>query len=180
MNADDFLEHYGVKGMKWGVRKDRPGGASRRVDRDASKDAKEFAAAKAFYGTGAGTRRKLIKQTVEGKSKRLPGYKEAFDHHLSNQDTSKHATKAVSKRKRVDRADKTKKTVGAIARSKTGEAGTQAAFTMLALGGAAYLNSPRGKAAMKGAASKVGNVANEARRKAGAKQVNKLLKDMGL
>lgn len=27
-NADDFLAHYGVKGMKWGVRKDRKARAS--------------------------------------------------------------------------------------------------------------------------------------------------------
>ena len=26
-NADDFLEHYGVKGQKWGVRRKRPSGS---------------------------------------------------------------------------------------------------------------------------------------------------------
>ena len=40
--VDEFLAHYGVKGMKWGVR------------RAARKDANEFAAAKMYYGKGAG------------------------------------------------------------------------------------------------------------------------------
>ena len=43
------LMHYGVKGMKWGVR------------RRARHDAKEFTQAKMYYGDGAGNRRKLIK-----------------------------------------------------------------------------------------------------------------------
>jgi hypothetical protein len=83
-----IIEHIGVKGMRWGVRKDRAPGVSREVDRHARKDAHEFARSKAFFGEGAGTRRKLIKQTVEGKTKNIPGYKQAFDHHLSRQDTS--------------------------------------------------------------------------------------------
>lgn len=47
------LMHYGVKGMKWGVR------------RRARRDAKEFTQAKMYYGEGAGNRRKLIKATVK-------------------------------------------------------------------------------------------------------------------
>lgn len=31
--AEDFLEHYGVKGMKWGVRRDRRLSRARRVAR---------------------------------------------------------------------------------------------------------------------------------------------------
>lgn len=71
------LYNYGVKGMRWGVR------------RRATKDAKEFARAKMFYGEGAGTRRKLIKATVEERSKD-PQYKKAFDEALSKQNMSKH------------------------------------------------------------------------------------------
>ena len=41
-----YLIHYGVKGMKWGVRHDNPSSASRRVRKQAKKDAKEFARAK--------------------------------------------------------------------------------------------------------------------------------------
>ena len=60
------LMHYGVKGMKWGVR------------RRARRDAKEFTQAKMYYGEGAGNRRKLIKATVKARSKD-PFYKSEFD-----------------------------------------------------------------------------------------------------
>lgn len=89
MNDNYELYHYGVKGMKWGVR------------RKARKDAKEYARAKMFYGEGAGTRRKLIKATVNERSKD-PDYKREFDAALAKQDMSKHAAKAKAERKAKD------------------------------------------------------------------------------
>jgi hypothetical protein len=144
----EVIEHYGTKGMKWGVRKEDPTGASSKVSRDAGRDAKEFARAKLFYGEGAGNRRKLIKAKVEDKSKRIPGYKESFDHHLKNQDLSKHSDKAVKERKTKDRNTRNKQRVGALARRATGEMGTQAAFIAVAATGAAFLRSPKGRAMM--------------------------------
>lgn len=85
--------------MKWGIR------------RKARKDAKEYARAKMFYGQGAGTRRKLIKATVDERSKN-PEYKKAFDEALSKQDMSKHASKAKTERKVKD----TKNAVAKIGR----------------------------------------------------------------
>lgn len=114
VSYDDYLAHYGVKGMKWGVRKSETPGVSRRTDREAKKDAKEFARAKMFYGEGAGTRRKLIKNTVEAKSKKDPDYKKAFDNHLASQDMGKHAQKAVRERNRKDAVEQTKKTARGI------------------------------------------------------------------
>lgn len=111
---DDFLEHYGVKGMKWGVRRERPDGVSARTNREARKDATEFTKAKMFYGEGAGTRRKLIKATVEAKSKRDPSYKKAFDHHLNSTDMSKRASQARGERKRKNAANTTKKTAKGV------------------------------------------------------------------
>lgn len=132
------LLHYGVKGMKWGVHRDRPDGVSRKTNREAAKDAKEFARAKQFYGEGAGTRRKLIKAKVEGKSKNDPSYKKAFDTHLSNQDTSKHASKAQSERKRKD----VKKSVGKGVRGTrhilNGNSQYASAATAIAVGGALW------------------------------------------
>lgn len=109
----EFLEHFGVKGMKWGVRKTDVPGVSRKVSRDAAKDAREFARAKMFYGESAGTRRKLIRATVDSKSKN-PEYKKAFDHHLDNQDMSKHAGKARGERRRRDAKNTTAKTARGI------------------------------------------------------------------
>lgn len=162
----EFLEHYGVKGMQWGVRK--APGVSGRVNRDAAKDAKEFARAKQFYGKGAGTRRKLIKAKVEEKSKRSGDYKKAFDHHLNSQDMSKHSDKAVAERKSKDRRERGKQRAGYVARRFTGEMGTQAAFLASAAAGAAYLNSPKGRALLNKTMSKVNDVGNSRAQKAGA------------
>ena len=117
----DALAHYGVKGMRWGVRKDDlPEGVSARTSREASKDAREFARAKMFYGQGAGTRRKLIKAKVEAKMAKDPSYKKAFDHHLAKQDLGKHASKARSERRRKDVTSTTTKTVKGAHRQLTG------------------------------------------------------------
>lgn len=147
-DVEDFLAHYGVKGQKWGVRKDKNLGVPKKTARNARKDAEEFARAKMFYGQGAGTRRKLIKAKVEDLSARDSDYKKAFDHFLSKQDMSTHSDKARSERSRIDRTDRTKKRAGYLARNFTGEMGTQAAFTAVALGGVTFLNSPRGRSMM--------------------------------
>lgn len=132
---EDTLIHFGVKGMKWGVRKDDHPGASRKTNHEARKDATEFARAKMFYGEGAGTRRKLIKASVEAKAKKDPTYKEAFDHHLSNQDLSTHAEKARSERRRKDTKASVGKNVRAVNRAVNGPFASGAA---LAIGLSAY------------------------------------------
>lgn len=173
-DAEDFiLEHFGTRGMKWGVRKDRTPGVSAGTDRAARKDAQEHARAKQFYGEGAGTRRKLIKAKIEGRSKRDPDYARAVQSHISKQDTSKHASKAVSERKRKDFTKKNKQRAGFLARTFTGEQGTQAAFAAAVLAGGAFLASPKGRSMMNSAVSKVKNIQQS---RAGRKMVNDFLK----
>lgn len=126
------LEHAGVKGQKWGVRRyqnedgslteegkrhygyyDKPNGEKdyKRLQKDAAKDAKEYARAKAYYGEGAGIRRKQIKNLISERMKD-EDYKREFERLLSGQDMSKHQKAANRERKVQD----TKKAVGKTAR----------------------------------------------------------------
>jgi hypothetical protein len=152
--VDEFLEHFGVMGMHWGHRKDRAPGVSKGTDNQARKDAEEFARAQMFFGEGAGTRRKLIRNRVD-TLKKNPDYRKAFEHHLSRQDMSEHVSKAKSERKRKDVAKTTKQRAGFIARKLTGEFGTQAAFTAIIIGGAAFLNSSKGRQIMQTSVKKI-------------------------
>lgn len=137
-DLENFLAHYGIKGMKWGVRKSQTPGVSRSTDREALKDAREFTKAKMYYGEGAGTRRKLIKATVEAKSKKDPAYKKAFDNHVANTDMSKRASQARGQRKRTDTKNQTVKTAKGIRHILNGNNQYANATAALLVGGYLY------------------------------------------
>lgn len=138
--AEDFLSHHGVLGMHWGQRKATPTGASHKTDSEARKDAEEFTKAKAYYGEGAGTRRKLINMKVSGKSKD-PVYKKAFDHHVANTDFSKRAEQARGQRHRTDVVNTTKKTTRGIGHILRGNAQYASLGAATLVAGGAYVHS---------------------------------------
>jgi len=120
------LMHYGVKGMKWGVR------------RRARRDAKEYTLAKMYYGEGAGNRRKLIKAKVKAHSKD-PFYKSEFNKAVANTDMSKRASQAQRQRGRKNARNTTGKTVrgiGNIASGNVSRAGGALALGYLGYKGA--------------------------------------------
>jgi hypothetical protein len=102
---DNELEHVGIPGMRWGVRKNYTGvnGSTRGL---AEKDAKRHADAKMFYGKTAGTNRKLLKAEIDKKKKNIPGYEAEFNAHVDNADLANSAKKAVKDRNRIDNVAK--------------------------------------------------------------------------
>lgn len=144
VEPDDIsLAHFGVKGMHWGVRNaetqarySREKKTSFRTNRKAKKDAKEFARAKMYYGKGAGTRRKLIKNQVEQRSKDLPGYSKAFEQHLAKQDMGKAVKNAKRTRTRKDVVSGTRKTARGVTHAIAGNP-QHASAAALAIVGAA-------------------------------------------
>jgi hypothetical protein len=86
------------------------------AQKEARRDAEEFARAQMFYGEGAGTRRKLIQATVDSKIARDPAYGRAFRHELERQDMAEHAQKARKERRRTDASSSVSRNVRAIAR----------------------------------------------------------------
>ena len=111
------LMHYGVKGMKWGVR------------RRARRDAKEYTLARMYYGEGAGNRRKLIKARS----------KDPFYKAVAKTDMSKRASQAQRQRGRKNARNATGKTVrgvGNIASGNVSRAGGALALTYLGYQGA--------------------------------------------
>ena len=175
--SGDSLAHYGVKGMKWGVRRSDPTGVSRSTSRDAKKDAAEFARAKMFYGEGAGTRRKLIKNTVESKSKKDPDYKKAFDHHLSSQDMSKHASKARGERKRKDIKKSAGRGIRGTRHILNGNSQYASAATAMVVGGALYAHKTGADKVVLDIGKKLYKTAADPN---GQKMARDLLKNMGI
>jgi hypothetical protein len=91
-----------------------------------------------FYGEGAGTRRKLIKATVEAKSKRDPAYKEAFDRHVGGTDFAKRAAQARGERKRKNVKNTSVKTGKGVSHILNGNPQYASAVASLLVGGAMY------------------------------------------
>jgi len=86
------------------------------TQKEARRDAEEYARAKMFYGEGAGNRRKLIETTVDAKVRRDPAYARAFHRELEVQDMAEHAQKARAERHSIDRKITMSKNIKAIAR----------------------------------------------------------------
>lgn len=175
----EALAHYGVKGMQWGVRKaDILEGVSAKTNKEAAKDAAEFARAKMFYGEGAGNRRKLIKAKVESKSAKDPNYKKAFDHHMAKQDLGKHAEKARGERKRKDISAGTGKAVRGAHRQLTGGMGTVGLTGALLAGGVVAARRANIDQIIRDSATT--RVRDAQRSRSNRRAVNDLLRDMGM
>lgn len=175
MSNDEELFHYGVKGMKWGQSKSSSG-VSKRTNREARKDAKEYTQAKMFFGEGAGTRRKLINNTVKAKSAKDPKYKEAFDKHVSDTDMAKRASQARSTRKRTDTVNTGKKTAKGVVNTVrgNGQYATVAAWT-LGTGGMIAWKAGGDKIVKKHGPKLVSAIKNEAN----LQKTKRMMKNMG-
>lgn len=135
---DEILVHYGIKGQKWGNRRFQNYDGSltdegrarygvgdkkdwKRLKSDAAQDAKDYAEAKAYYGEGAGNRRKLIRNRISERLKD-PDYKAEFEKNLRNTDMEKVQQKMINERHHVDRKETAQKTVKGVKRTAKGVA----------------------------------------------------------
>lgn len=125
--VDEFLAHFGVKGMHWG-------------ERHAKADAHEYVKAKLAIGEGAGNRRKLVNAKVNARASKSPEYKKAFDEHVAK--FSEHSDR-LARQARVNKNVKaTRKSVGKTARgvhrSLTGGFGSVSLASAAIAGAAVY------------------------------------------
>lgn len=172
---ENELYHYGVKGMKCGVRR-----SERKTRKQARKDAQETARSKMYYGEGTGVRRRNINAVVKQRSKD-PTYKKAFDEEYAKQDMGKARRDAERQRKRTDRTEPIK-TGASRGVKKAVRAGTKAvtfaATTAASAAASYYIRHPdEAKAMVNKIASKASSTINKARNVARSAQ---FLRKMGL
>lgn len=169
------LYHFGVKGMKWGVRR-----AERKTRNQARKDAQETARSKMYYGEGAGVRRRNINAVVRQRSKD-PTYKKAFDEAYAKQDMGKARQVAERQRKRTDRTEPIKTGVSRGVKKAVragGKAITFAATTAAGVAASYYIRHPdEGKAMVNHIVRQASSAVNKVRY---AAQGAKFLHKMGL
>lgn len=84
------------------------------IEREARRDAREYARAQMYYGEGAGIRRRHISNTVQSKADRSAAYNNAFLDELERQDMAEHAQKARRERQRRDTAESVTKNTKAL------------------------------------------------------------------
>ena len=141
----DYLEHFGVKGMKWGVR------------REARRDAKESARAKMYYGEGAGVRRRNINAIVKQKSKD-PTYKAEYEKAYAKQDLSKARRSAQRQLTVTDKTKGFRQGAGRVGRSITREATAAVGFAAATAASAAISYAIKNPAETKAFIQNAGNM----------------------
>lgn len=111
---------------------DNPDGTkdTKRLQKDAKKDAEDMARAKAYYGEGAGTRRKQIKNRISERMKD-PDYKAEYEKQLAAQDMSKHQKAANRERHVQDAKNTAAKTARGIKNLLMGVGSASVAAVML-------------------------------------------------
>ena len=75
--ADPYLQHFGVKGMKWGVHRSENPLKSKEMKKQINQEAKNLN--RALYGTSYNSRKKVvaIRKSIDAKDQKTPGYKKA-------------------------------------------------------------------------------------------------------
>lgn len=101
----------------------------------AEKDAREWTQAKLAYGEGAGTRRKLINETVAYKMQNIAGYEDAFSEAADRQDVASMAKNAKRDARRKNLNQTVVRNTKALATGKYENVNT----ALLIVGGAAVV-----------------------------------------
>lgn len=92
--------------------------------KQARQDAIEYARAEMYFGEGAGTRRKLIGNTVTYRAENNEEYDRAFRQAMAEQDWADHSKKAKAERRRRDGAQAVEKNVRNLANKNYGNVNT--------------------------------------------------------
>ena len=162
IDEDEVLAHHGVKGMRWGVRKQRPSGGAGPTKKRKGLSRKQKAAIAGVLGTAAaaGAGYYLHKS---GKGKKIAAL--AKKHGASARDFAKGKGRNLGAQARVKQAQAKRFAKGAAEKLKTTKGGKYAEATRLAANAAAFKTGNAVKGAgykAKNQAWKVGNKARKA------------------